>query len=69
MSFNILDDSNTARLSMTDPRPDCSITSEVLVADDMRSLAYALTCFAQLRGMMPAEVEYSIQYPAQRRAQ
>jgi hypothetical protein len=66
MNFNILDETNTARLSMTDPRTDCSITSDVLCGDDTRSLAYALMCFAQLRGIMPAEVEYSIQYPERR---
>lgn len=69
MRFTILDSANTTRLEMTDPRPDCSITSAVLVDDDPRSLAYALMCFAQLRGIMPAEVEYAIQYPAARRAQ
>lgn len=66
MNFQILDDSNTARLTMADPRPSAAMTQVVDAMADARAIYQAVGFFAANRGIPRRMVQLSIVWPAKR---
>lgn len=64
--FTVLDSSNTARVTLTDPRPAHWATRAVDTLADPRSIDYTVACFAQARGIPARRVEVAIEWPAER---
>ncbi|MDO8705367.1 MAG: hypothetical protein Q7J84_10520 [Sulfuricaulis sp.] len=61
--FQVLGASNTARVTLSDPRPNNWHSREVCTGADVRSIAHAILCYARERDIPFAAVETSIIYP------
>ena len=69
MQFTVLDSRNTARVTLSDPRPNHWHSETVVTLADVRTIAHALQCYAVRRGISAREVQISTVYPASPTAQ
>lgn len=61
--FQVLDATNTARVTLTDPRPNHWHLRQIDTGTDLRSIAHAIQCYARERGIPFTMVETPIIYP------
>jgi hypothetical protein len=59
--FAILDDTNTAHVSMNNPYT--GFNREVITSTEPKSISWAVMCFAKDQGINAYDVEVSIKYP------
>lgn len=65
MRFTVLDLSNTARVTLSDPRPNHWHSETVDTLADVRTIAHVLACYAVRRGISARDVQISTIYPVQ----
>jgi hypothetical protein len=63
MQFTILDSSNTARVTLSDPRPNHWHSQTVDTLADVRTIAHTVACYAARRGISARDVQISTVYP------
>lgn len=62
--FTVLDDSNTAVVTLSDPRPTHFHTRKVCTLADKRSISNAILRYARERRIDPRAVEYAVTWPS-----
>lgn len=64
-AFVGLDDSNTAVVTLSDPRPNHYHTRKVCTIANVRGVACAVQMYARERRIDPRAVDYAVEWPAQ----
>ena len=67
ITFTLLDESNTARVTLSDPRPNNYHMQSVDVLADVRSIANAIAGYARMRKIPLQMVQVSTVFPAGRK--
>ena len=67
MTFTVLDETNTARVTCSDPRPNTRHAQSFDVLNEPRAVANIIAWYARQRQMPLAMVEVSTVYPAGRK--
>lgn len=63
ISFTVLDETNTAVLTLNDPRPNSAHSRKVCTLADNCSIANAILQYARERKIHVRAVEYQVQWP------
>jgi len=63
MEFTAMDNSNTATVTMTDPRPNSWDVEEICTLADHKAIAQSVLHYAIRRCIPPSMVEISIKWP------
>lgn len=63
LTFTVLDSSNTAVLTLNDPRPNNAHSRKIATLADNRELANQILRYARERGIPVRMVEYAITWP------
>ena len=67
LTFTLLDETNTARVTLSDPRPNSFHTQSFDTLDDVRSIANVIAWYARMRKIPLELVQVSTVFPAGRK--